>query len=128
MHRTHRIFWVIGGLLFTALIVAALFGFGYWGMHGGMWGYSPWIAHPYYGSRGMMGGGFPFVIGLLIFIFVIGAVFSIIRRRRFMMYRGGYWHGYGLNQPESAVDVLKRRYAAGEITKEEFEAKKKDIA
>lgn len=27
----------------------------------------------------------------------------------------------------TAVDILKRRYAAGEITREEFEAKKRDL-
>ncbi|MDO8446134.1 MAG: SHOCT domain-containing protein [Deltaproteobacteria bacterium] len=35
--------------------------------------------------------------------------------------------GQGGKREESALDILKKRYARGEISKEEFEEKKKDI-
>ena len=34
---------------------------------------------------------------------------------------------YGQLHGETPLDILKRRYAAGEITKEQFESMKKDL-
>ncbi len=36
--------------------------------------------------------------------------------------------GRGVNSEDSALEILKKRYARGEIDKEEFEQKKKDLA
>jgi putative membrane protein len=35
--------------------------------------------------------------------------------------------GLGSKGPNTALEILRQRYARGEINKEEFEAKKKDL-
>lgn len=76
------------------------------------------------------GGGWAFpmimpIIMLVIFLVVLYFVFG----------RGGFRHGGLDSDPysrhgrdsESAMEILKKRYAKGEITKEEFEKIKKDL-
>jgi putative membrane protein len=88
-----------------------------------------------YGWGGMMGGwmGFPMLI-----MFPIGIIILIIIG--YVIYRGVWWGGgcsgghyghyahYGSEEEkETAMEILRRRYARGEITKEQFEQMRKDI-
>ncbi len=64
-----------------------------------------------------MYGGFVWIFWLAVII----GVFFLIR----WLVRSG---GPGAQPPkESAMEILKKRYASGEISKEEFEQKKKDL-
>ena len=74
------------------------------------------------------GGGFGFgwIFMLLFWGLVIWAIFALIR--------GGSGHsccGHGHDEKghaeKTALDILKERYAKGEINKDEFESKKKDL-
>lgn len=42
-------------------------------------------------------------------------------------WRGQGKHHKGVGETDSALEILKKRYAKGEITREEFEQMKKDI-
>jgi putative membrane protein len=43
------------------------------------------------------------------------------------LWRAGSRAGAGSPHDETALEILKKRYARGEIGKEEFEAKKRDL-
>jgi len=76
-------------------------------------------------GMGMMGmmiwGVFSFLLGLLlIFLFVVVVVAAV-------KWLWGKQTPFGVGTKESALDIVKKRYARGEIGKEEFERLKKDI-
>jgi putative membrane protein len=50
-------------------------------------------------------------------LFIVGLIVGI----RWLIGKGKDHH------PDTAMDILRQRYARGEINKEEFEAKKKDL-
>jgi putative membrane protein len=107
MNKTRKAILIAGGALTGILILVSLiFGWGYsgWGMMG----------------PGMMGGfggmGLMFLFWIVLFGLIIWAVVAAIRRP---VESNGY--------ADSALDILKRRYASGEINKEAYEEKKKDL-
>lgn len=56
------------------------------------------------------------------FLFILAMVLLIAWGVQWLV-RGGFGR-----TGDSALEILKKRYARGEITKEEFEEKKRDIA
>ncbi len=64
-----------------------------------------------------MGMGFGWIIGLIVLIAIIWLVVRVVNQNS------------NLNLPnnKSPLDILKARYASGEINKEEYEEKKRGI-
>jgi len=66
---------------------------------------------------GFFGMGFGWIIWLVIIVVIVWVVFQF----------KGDNSGYNNKTSESSMDILKKRYAKGEISKEEFEKMKKEI-
>jgi len=75
-------------------------------------------------GTGMMGGGMG---GWMVFnmIFWLLLVVGLVFLAAWMIRK--YATGGGRSE-ETALDILKKRYARGEITREEYEEKKRDIS
>ncbi len=69
-----------------------------------------------WGNQGFM-GGFMWIFWIAIIVGIILLVKWIVQQNR----PGGQQQG------ENSLEILKKRYARGEIDKEEFERKKKDL-
>ena len=79
--------------------------------HGMMWGW----AHP-------MGWLWMVMMGLFWVAFIVAVIFLV---RWLLLSTGG--RGRELLREEPPLEILKKRYARGEIDKQEFEEKKKDL-
>lgn len=80
----------------------------------------------YGGYGGMMGG---FGGSSMIFIMPIGLIILVIVG--YAIWRGFGGDHYGHHSPygdrENAMEILRQRYARGEISKEQYEQMKKDV-
>jgi putative membrane protein len=74
------------------------------------------------GFGGWGGMGFGFVWMLLFWALVIGGIVLLVR---WLASSPGREHASAPR--ETALDVLKRRYASSEIGREEFEQRKRDL-
>lgn len=84
----------------------------------------------YFGHMGGLGYGFGFgwIFMLLFWVLVIWAIFALVRGVSGVSGHG-CWHHRDEHEHKknSALDILKERYAKGEISKDEFEKMKKDL-
>lgn len=76
-------------------------------------------------GNGMMSGGM-WVWMLLNIILWILVIVGIVLLVVWLVRRSGI--GEKSRSEESALEILKKRYARGEISKEEYEEKKRDIS
>ncbi len=87
---------------------------------------------PYYGSHMWDGGWHGWFFGpIMMIVFIALAVVVVVLLVRWL---GGPGHGYGHGQGgahhaaptgKTPLDILKERYARGEIDKEEFEERRR---
>jgi len=106
---------IIGGIVLLALVVLPLLSGGY-GWQGGGWG----MMGP--GMMGGFGGGWWMLIPMLLIpVLVTWGIVALVRGDFSNSGHGGAEHA------ESALELLRKRYARGDINKQEFEEKRRDL-
>ncbi len=116
MSKNVKIGLIIGGIVVAVLIVVPIVFGAVSGWQDGGWGMM---------GSGMMGGfswwWFMPIFFILFWGLVILGIVALVRNLS-----GS--RGADSSRVDSALEVLKKRYARGEIGKEEYEEKKKDLA
>lgn len=76
-----------------------------------------------YGFNNEIGGGFNLFGGFFMILWWVLIIVAVVALVKWIMHQSGT----GNFQSKSALDILKERYARGEIDKREFEEKRKDL-
>lgn len=121
MNRRKNILLSIGGsaaLLALAILFLAHWGYGRWVANGSWWP----MQHGYYSPGGMLGFGGIGLFSLIFWILVacaiaLGVAGTISRQNQ---------HKSATKDIADSLEILKQRYARGDIDQEEF-LKKRDI-
>lgn len=117
MDKSLKTALIIGGIVLAIIIIVPAIigavsgwqGYGYGMMGPGMMGG--------FGTMGLMSVFWILVVGLIIW--------AVIAAGRGIGQSGG---SDSASRSDSALEILKKRYARGEINKEEYEARKKDLS
>jgi len=78
--------------------------------------------HSYYGGHMVM-GGFAGLISFIMHVLIIALIVWLV----LFLLRGGRRGRMGMWQAHSALGILNERFAKGEISKEEYEERKKAL-
>jgi putative membrane protein len=116
MSKNVRIALITAGILLAVIIVVPLVLGAVSGWLDGDWGMM-W-------PEMMIGLGWIWLMPVFWLVFLGLIVWAIVAAVR----RSGESKRSDSSQADSALEMLKRRYARGEISKEEYEEKKKDLA
>ena len=96
----------------SAALVAAAIWF-LFNHHNDMWAAGPWSM-----PHGMMGGGGMGLVMVLFWAVVVMALILLV---------SAFLPGRNTHRSEDPVEILKRRYARGEIDKGRFDAMRRDL-
>jgi putative membrane protein len=116
MNKNVKIALIIGGTVLGVIVIVSF-------VLGAIleWPYRDWDRM----GPGMMPGfGWMWLMPILWIAFLGLTVWAIVAAVR----SSGESKGSDSTKAESAMEVLKKRYARGEINKEEYEQKKRDLA